>query len=88
MTEKYLPVGTVVMLKSGQMAMMITGYKVRTETLEEYDYCGCIYPIGFTSDQKGTFNHDQIEKVIYMGYKDDNYIELNKKLLCEEDILI
>ena len=81
MTEKYLPVGTVVMLKSGQMAMMITGYKVRTETLEEYDYCGCIYPIGFTSDQKGTFNHNQIEKVIYMGYKDDNYTELNKNAL-------
>lgn len=88
MNEKYLPVGTVVILKNGQMSMMITGYKVRTETLEEYDYCGCIYPIGFTSDLKGTFNHDQIEKVIFNGYKDDSFNELNKKLLLEEDILI
>jgi hypothetical protein len=81
MREKYLPVGTVVKLKNATLPMMITGYKIQDELYNVYDYCGCIYPIGYTSNQKGIFNHNQIEQIIFLGYEDENYQQFNKKIL-------
>ena len=72
--QKYLPIGTVVMLKGGSKRLMITGFcSMPTDDENEmYDYAGCMYPEGFlSSDQTALFNHDQIEKIYYMGLIDD-----------------
>ena len=73
--EKYLPLGTVVMLKGASKRLMITGFCTMAAEEENgamYDYSGCMYPEGFiSSDQTALFNHDQIETVYHMGLVDD-----------------
>ena len=72
--EKYLPIGTVVMLKGAKKRLMITGFcsMATNDPNKMFDYAGCIYPEGFlSSDQTALFNHDQIEKVYYLGFVDD-----------------
>ncbi len=72
--EKYLPIGTVVMLKGGSKRVMITGFcSMATEDQSKmFDYAGCMFPEGFlSSDQTALFNHDQIERIYHMGLIDD-----------------
>ena len=74
MQEKFLPVGTVVMLKGGTKRLMITGFCMldKNNTKKMYDYCGCLYPEGMiSSDQTALFDHEQIEKVYYVGLQDE-----------------
>ncbi|MBO7079955.1 MAG: DUF4176 domain-containing protein [Bacilli bacterium] len=77
--EKYLPIGTVVKLIGGEFALMITGYcvKARDEQDDKYfDYCGCPYPAGIVdSNVNHVFNHDKIEKILYMGYESELHTE-------------
>lgn len=72
--EKYLPIGTVVMLEGGSKRVMITGFCAIEEDDEDnmWDYSGCMYPEGFlSSDETCLFNHDQIEEIYHMGLADD-----------------
>ena len=72
--KKYLPIGTVVMLKGGTKRVMISGFcAINGDNTEEiYDYSGCMYPEGFlSSNQICLFNHDQIEKIYHIGLADD-----------------
>ena len=65
MQEKFLPIGTVVMLKGGTKRLMVTGFCMydKNNTQKMYDYCGCLYPEGMiSSDQTALFDHDQIFK--------------------------
>ena len=83
MIEKYLPIGTVVLLKGGDKKIMITGFGVVTEEDKNkmWDYSACLYPEGIlTSAQTCLFNHDQIEKIYYMGYIDDEEKTFKKNL--------
>ena len=82
--EKFLPVGTVVLLSGGKKRIMITGYvAIGKETGDKvYDYIGCLYPEGvISSDKNLLFHHNQIEKVYYMGYSDDEQKSFSKKLI-------
>ena len=88
--DKFLPIGTVVLLKGGKKELMIISYciipsgdvydkngKVEGIKGRMFDYGGCIYPEGMiTSDQLFAFDHSQIEKVVHMGYE----TELQKKI--------
>ena len=81
--EKFLPVGTVVILKNGKKRMMITGFiATGKETGDKvFDYIGCLYPEGvISSDRNLLFDHDQIAQVFYMGYVDDEQKEFMVKL--------
>ena len=77
-TNKYLPIGTVVLLENGKKRVMVTGYKSTTvneadpEKKEtEWDYNGCIFPEGIiASDQMLVFNHSQIKEIFFMGLTD------------------
>lgn len=72
--EKFLPIGTVVMLKGGSKRVMITGFcsMAANDTNTMYDYSGCMYPEGFlSSDQTALFNHSQIAQIYHMGLVDD-----------------
>ncbi len=74
MREKYLPIGTVVLLKGGKKRAMITGFcSVAQENQEKiYDYSGCVYPEGYlSSNQVCLFDHDQIDKIFFLGFEDD-----------------
>ena len=72
--EKYLPIGTVVLLKEGKKRLMITGLCSMPADYNSvmYDYAGCMYPEGFlSSDQTALFNHDQIQTIYHVGFSDD-----------------
>lgn len=72
--EKYLPIGTVVMLKGGSKRVMIAGFCAMdgSDATKMWDYSGCMYPEGFlSSTQTCLFNHDQIEKVYHLGLAED-----------------
>lgn len=82
--EKYLPIGSVVMLKGGTKRVMITGFcTVPNEDKEKvYDYSGCLYPEGVIStEQVLLFNHSDIEKIYYLGYIDDEEKKFKERLL-------
>lgn len=81
--EKYLPIGTVCILKGGTKRVMITGYcTVSSEKTDViFDYNGCPYPEGEVNLEKTLlFNHDQIDKVYNLGYFDDEMYLYQVKL--------
>lgn len=81
--EKYLPIGTVCLLKGAKKRVMITGFCTIADKNknEIYDYNGCLYPEGIiTGDKTCVFNHDQIDKIYYVGYSDNEDKEFKKNL--------
>ncbi|MDO5393044.1 MAG: DUF4176 domain-containing protein [Mycoplasmatota bacterium] len=93
MEEKFLPIGTVVLLKGGKKEVMITSYCIfpnNSEIKENqevkpqkkmYEYGGCIYPEGILdSNLVCAFDHAQIEKICHMGYSSDSQKELSRIL--------
>ncbi len=92
MKDRFLPIGTVVMLKGGTKPVMITSfciypakYQMReTEPEEEkklFEYGGCVYPEGIlTSEISLAFEHSQIEEILYMGYETEEHKKFSKLL--------
>ena len=82
--QKYLPLGTVVMLKKGKHRAMIVGYCVKLAEDPKapyYDYMGCLFPEGiFTTEQSLVFNHSDIDEIYYMGYVDEETKKFQIKL--------
>ena len=84
--EKYLPIGTVVLLKGGNKKVMVLSYLIFSKGKDDekvmYDYGGCTYPEGVLDSKTAIgFNHSDIEKVIFMGLEDDKeFKELNDAL--------
>lgn len=81
--EKYLPIGTVVMLKDGKHRVMIIGFASSIDTHPDqiFDYIGCLYPEGiFTFEQSLNFNHKDIEKIYSLGYSDEEEKQFKVKL--------
>ncbi len=73
--EKYLPIGTVVILKGATKRLMISGFCAMDNSNKDkiWDYSGCMYPEGFlNSNQICLFDHQQIEKVYHMGLSNDD----------------
>ena len=79
MFENLLPIGTIVLLKKTSAKIMITGYKQvnSKDKLTVKDYTGVIYPIGNIGSRMGVlFDEDDIQDVIYMGYKNSEFTDL------------
>ena len=90
MQDKYLPIGTVVLLKGGEKKVMITSYLIFSMGKEAdkkmFDYGGCPFPEGIVdSTHTVGFNHDQIEKIIYLGLKDDKQQKFDELLIGTTD---
>ncbi len=82
--EKYLPIGTVVLLEGAKKRVMITGFCAieKNNPNKVWDYSGCIYPEGFlNSNQTCLFNHSKIEKISYLGLADDEEEKMFKNKL-------
>lgn len=87
MQEKYLPIGSVVLLKGGKKRLMITGYCMQTQEKPGviYDYSGCIFPEGvIRSDITSVFNHDQIVRIDFTGFNDEESKAFLEKLKAKE----
>lgn len=84
---KYLPIGTLVLLKNGKKRIMIMGFCPKISKNgkdEQYDYCGVAYPEGVISaEQMLLFNHKQISKIYHMGLAKDKEEKKFKRDLRE-----
>ena len=83
MEEKYLPVGTVCLLKGGSKRVMIIGFGIRPNENPDimYDYLGCLFPEGVVSlEQNMVFNHDQIDNIVAKGFADEETEKFNAAL--------
>ena len=79
--KKYLPIGTIVKLKTGKRKVMITGFCLYDHDAAHtlYDYCGCAYPEGMLStNEVNLFNHGDIEIVFHLGVSDEEEKKFKK----------
>jgi len=78
--KKYLPIGTIVVMKNEIILYMIAGY-INKSDKNIKDYICIPFPYGFMSDKiVAYYNHEDIEKIVFKGYINDKYNELNKLL--------
>lgn len=84
--EKFLPIGTVVLLKGGKDKLMITGFLAvnlddNDSSENAYDYSGCPYPEGMLSvDETFLFNHEDIEEIFYVGFINEEEVDFKARL--------
>lgn len=82
---KYLPIGSVVSLKSEKnikltiIARMIT-VKLKGEDYY-FEYGACIHPRGIVGENIANFNTEDIEEIIHKGYIDED--EVKEQTLIE-----
>lgn len=78
-----LPIGSIVLLKDGEKRLMINGIMQNDAggTKQNYDYLGILYPEGHIGEEfQYLFNHEDIDKIIFRGYEDEERTEFLAKL--------
>jgi hypothetical protein len=78
-TNKLLPVGTVVLLKNANTELMILGYKPKIETDQgdkNPDYVACQLRGIKGLKSYRFFNKEDIDKVVFLGYADNDFFNL------------
>lgn len=86
--KKFLPIGSVVLLKDSKKRIMIVGVKQKqTNTDKVWDYSACLYPEGIIDpDKLFLFDSEQIERLYFVGLQDGEGLAfLNKLNQLEED---
>lgn len=83
--KELLPIGSVVLLKNTGKKIMIIGFcqkKIEEKELDKiWDYAGCLYPEGYMSpDTMYLFDHEEIDKIYSLGYRDDEQFAFQEKL--------
>lgn len=70
--KKYLPIGSVVLLKDSKKRIMIIGVKQKQAGVDKvWDYCACLYPEGLLDPEKlFLFDSEQIERLYFVGFQD------------------
>ena len=69
-----LTLGSIVYLKEGTEKLMIINREVIIEINNEqllFDYSACIYPQGATEKSIYYFNEENIDKIVFEGFKDE-----------------
>ena len=85
--KELLPLGSIVYLQEGTQKLMIIGRGVifdDEETGEKAfaDYMGVLYPMGFQTESTLFFQHENIDKVVFVGYSDEEegrFLEVYEK---------
>lgn len=80
--KKYLPIGSVVLLKESQKRIMIVGVRQKqVGTDKVWDYSACLYPEGILDpDKLFLFDSEQIERLYFVGFQDGEGLEFLKRL--------
>lgn len=71
--QNILPIGSIVRLKNGQEKLMILNRAPlfnNEGVLGYFEYSACIYPNGQTGQNVFFFNEEDIEEVLFEGFKD------------------
>jgi len=85
--KRFLPIGSVVLLKGADKRIMIVGFKQHeAETGKIWDYSACLYPEGvLNSDNLLLFNEDQVEMLFFIGFQDGEGLQFLEKLNNPEE---
>ena len=83
-TKKLLPLGSIVLLEEGLQKLVIVGRGAIYEDQETgqdtfADYMAVLYPSGMNPETTIFFQHDNIDKVVFTGYSDeeeDRFLEI------------
>ena len=69
--NRFLPIGSVVMLNGALKALMIYGVaQTDNDTGVEYDYIGVLWPEGnIGEDTQFLFNLSDVKEVLFQGYE-------------------
>lgn len=70
-----LSIGSVVYLQAGNQKLMVMGLGQVVQQNGKsvyFDYIGCKFPEGINPNEVFYFNQEDIDKVIYEGYQDEN----------------
>lgn len=79
--DKYLPLGTIVFVKNDIVMRTIVGYLSKNENNEIKDYTTIPFPYGLMAPEIiNYYNHEDIEQIIYMGYKNKDFEVFNEIL--------
>lgn len=90
MSKNYLPVGSVVLLEGAKDKLMIIS-RVAAPNGEDriYDYAGCPYPGGLAGlDQLFFFDGDQIERLYFIGFQDEEGLQLQEYLSSLGELVV
>ena len=83
MLDGLLPIGSVIMLKNTPKKLMIVGIgrkEINGDKEVLWDYSAVGFPEGFMSaDRTILFNNESIERVLSIGYQDEEQFEFKKK---------
>ena len=74
MTNNLLPLGSIVYLQEGTTKLMIVGRGpiFQSEGKDAYTYyVGVVYPEGINPEDAIFFNHEDVDKVVFEGFKDE-----------------
>lgn len=67
--------GSIVILNGGTQKIIIIARGMVAANFNPplfFEYGGCFYPQGLIGDQIMYFNHEDISKIIFTGYSDDD----------------
>lgn len=80
--KKYLPIGSVVLLKGSQKRVMVVGVKQKqADSPKVWDYSACLYPEGILDPEKlYLFDTEQIERLYFIGLQDTEGLTFLSKL--------
>lgn len=84
---EYLPVGSVVMLKGAIQRIMIISRAVMVPYgggQKFFDYGACVYPVGIIDDKLIYFNKEDIVKVYFKGYVNEDEELLVENIKAEK----
>ncbi len=75
--KKYLPIGSVVLLKDSTKRIMIVGLRQRQAGTDKvWDYSGCLFPEGIIDpDRLYLFDTEQIQRLYFVGLQDGESLE-------------
>lgn len=80
--KKYLPIGSVVLLKESNKRIMIVGVKQKqADSNKIWDYSACLFPEGMLDpDHLYLFDSEQIERLYFIGLQDGESLTFTEKL--------
>ena len=80
--KKFLPIGSVVLLKESKKRIMIVGVKQKqVESNKVWDHCACLYPEGILNpDKLFLFDAEQIERLYFIGFQDGEGLSFLNKI--------
>lgn len=85
--KRYLPIGSVVLLKDSKKRIMIVGVKQKQENSDKvWDYSACLYPEGILDpDKLFLFDQEQIERLYFIGLQDGEGLAFLNRLNSMEN---